>query len=125
VNALRTAAALLAGFAVFAALTGVFRPLVGRTLGVPGFQSFTMGILVATLAYSVISAALAGYLAGWIAGRLELAHAAGLGLMIIAMSIVSMRQLGETRPGWYEATIAGCGPVAAMFGAAVRRLTKS
>lgn len=124
-NALRTAAALLAGFAVFAALTGVFRPLVGRTLGVPGFQSFTMGILVATLAYSVISAALAGYLAGWIAGRLELAHAAGLGLMIIAMSIVSMRQLGETRPGWYEATIAGCGPVAAMFGAAVRRLTKS
>jgi hypothetical protein len=125
VNALRTAAALLAGFAVFAALTGVFRPLVGRTLGVPGFQSFTMGVLVATLAYSVISAALAGYLAGWIAGRLELAHAAGLGLMIIGISIVSMRQLGEARPGWYEATIASCGPVAAMFGAAVRRLTKS
>ena len=121
---LRTLAALVAGFALFASLIGVFHPLVERTLGVEHFQSFSMSVLFATLAYSVVSAVLAGYLVGLIAGRREVPHAAGLGLMIIAMSIATMRKLGEVRPGWYEVTIAGCGPIAAIFGAAVRRLTK-
>jgi hypothetical protein len=124
VRILRSVTAILAGFAVFATLVGIFTPLVARTLGVEHFQSFSVGLLTATLGYSVTAAVIAGYLTAWIAGHRELPHAAGVGLLIIAMSFVSMRQLGETRPGWYETTIASCGPIAALFGAALRRLTK-
>ncbi len=54
----------------------------------------------------------------------ELAHAAGLGFAMIVMSVVSMRQAGEARPGWYETSIAACGPMAALLGAAIRLLAK-
>lgn len=54
----------------------------------------------------------------------ELAHAAGLGLVMVTMSLVSMRQAGAARPGWYETTVAGCGPIAALLGAAIRLLVK-
>ena len=118
----RSVGAVLTGLAVFALLVGVLTPVVARTFGVENFQSFSMSLLLATLGYTVAAAIAAGYLTGWIAGRRELPHAAGLGMLMIAMSFVSMRQHGEARPGWYETTIAGCGPVAAMFGAGLRRL---
>jgi hypothetical protein len=35
-----------------------------------------------------------------------------------------MRQEGVSRPGWYQVTIAGCGPISALIGAAIRLLTK-
>jgi hypothetical protein len=121
---LRSLAAILAGFVVVALVIGILTPVVARSFGVENFKSFSLPVLVATVGYCVVAAIAGGYLTAWIAGRRELPHAAGLGLLMIAMSVISMRQNGEARPGWYETTIAGCGPVAAFFGAAIRRLTK-
>lgn len=121
---LRSLGAVLAGFAVVALAIGFLRPVVNRAFGVESFQAFNLPVLVATIGYSVTAAVAGGYVTAWIAGRRELPHAAGLGLLMIAMSVVSMRQHGEVRPGWFETTIAGCGPVAAFFGSALRRLTK-
>ena len=115
-RAARSLGAVLAGFAVFAGVVWVFTPLVSR--------AFSMGVLLGTLAYCVTAAVAAGYVAGWLAGTRELPHAAGVGLLMIALSVWLMQRAGAVRPGWYEATIAGCGPVAAFFGAALRRLTK-
>lgn len=112
----RSLGAVLAGFAVFAGVVGIFTPLVSR--------AFSIGVLLATLAYCVAAAVAAGYVAGWVAGSRELPHAAGVGLLMIALTVWVMWRAGEVRPGWYEATIAGCGPVAAFFGAALRRLSK-
>jgi hypothetical protein len=78
------------------------------------------------LSATVVAAAslVGGFVAALVAGGHELAHAAGLGFVMIAMSIVSMRQAGEARPGWYETSMAACGPMAALLGAAVRLLVK-
>jgi len=46
-------------------------------------------------------------------------------MLMIGTGFVAMRQEGATRPGWYEILIAGCGPVSAMLGAAIRLLTKA
>jgi hypothetical protein len=74
---------------------------------------------------STIAGALAGgFLAAWIAGGHEIPHAAGVGFAMIVLAVVSMLRQGMLRPGWYETAIAGCGPVAAMTGAAIRMLTK-
>jgi hypothetical protein len=124
VKLLRSLGAILAGFVVVALVIGILTPVVIRAFRVENFNSFSLPVLVATIGYCVVAAIAGGYLTAWIAGRRELPHAAGLGLLMIAMSVVSMRQHGEVRPGWYETTIAGCGPVAAFFGAAIRRLTK-
>ena len=119
---LQSLAAILAGFGIIALVIGVMTPVVTRAFGVESFQSFSIPALMATLGYSVIAAVVGGYITAWIAGRRELPHAAGLGLLMIAMSVMSMRQHGEVRPGWFETTVAGCGPIAALFGAALRRL---
>jgi hypothetical protein len=124
VRFLRSLSAVLAGFALFALVLGILTPAVTRRFGVENFQSFSLPILIVILAGCVTAAVAAGYLTAWIARRRELPHAAALGCLMIALSILSMRQHGEVRPGWYETTIAGCGPIAAFFGAAVRRLTK-
>jgi uncharacterized membrane protein (DUF441 family) len=124
VRFLRSLLAIGAGFAVFALVVGVLTPVATRRFGVENFQSFSMALLFATLAYSVVAAAVAGYLTAYIAGQRELPHAAALGMLIIGMGFVSMREHGLKQPGWYEATIAGCGPMAALFGAGLRRLRK-
>jgi hypothetical protein len=121
---LRSLSAVLAGFVVFALVVGILTPVVARAFGAGDFQSFSLPVLIVTIGYCVVAAVAGGYLTAWIAGRRELPHAAGLGLLMIATGVVSMRQHGAVRPGWYESTIAGCGPVAAFFGAAIRRLTK-
>jgi hypothetical protein len=78
------------------------------------------------LSAAVIAAAsmLGGFVAALVAGGHELAHAAGLGFTMLAMSVVAMRQAGEARPGWYETSMAACGPMAALLGAAVWLLVK-
>ena len=121
---LRSLLAVGAGFAVFALVVGLLTPVATRRFGVENFESFSMALLFATLAYSVIAAAGSGYLTAYIARQRELPHAAALGMLMIGLGFVSMRAHGLAQPGWYEATIAGCGPMAALFGAGLRRLSK-
>ena len=89
---LRSLSGVAAGFVVFTAVVGVFAHLISRALSIP--------VLLETLGYTVVAAVVAGYLTALIAGRRELAHAAVLGLLMIALSVVSMRQQGEARPVW-------------------------
>ncbi len=104
----RSIAAVAAGYAVIAV-----------TLRVAEMGSF-FRVLVAT----VLGALAAGFITAWIAGRREIPHASALGFILIAISFYSLRQQPAFRPGWYEIAIAGCGPIAAMVGAAIRLLTK-
>ena len=107
---LRSLAAVLAGCAL------VFGILRGLTPPAPGFL---LGVVV-----TIAGAMAGGFVTAWIAGSHEIPHAAGVGLAMIAMSVLSMRVQGAVRPGWYEIAVAGCGPIAAMVGAAIRMLTK-
>ena len=82
------------------------------------------GFQFLTLAWTVGAAVIAGYLTALIAGSHEFPHAATVGFLMIVASFVSMREHALARPGWYEITVAGCGPISAMIGCALRLLTK-
>jgi hypothetical protein len=116
VKILRSLAAIAAGYAVMAA---ILRGLAPAPADAGGMNYFLLSIT-----WTVAGAMAGGYVAAFIAGSHEIPHAAGVGLLMVAMSIVSMRQQGASRPGWYETAIAGCGPIAAMIGAALRMLTR-
>ena len=105
---IRSLAAVAAGCAVTFGMLRGFVP-----------ENFVLSVM-----WTIAGALAGGFVAAWIAGSHEIPHSAGVGFMMVAMSVVSMRAQGETRPGWYEITVAGCGPIAAMVGAAVRMLTK-
>jgi hypothetical protein len=91
----------------------------------PGPEGTGMPYFLTSVSWTVCAAMLAGFVTAWIAGERELPYASGLGLIMIATSVVAMRNEGASRPGWYETSIAGCGPIAAMLGATVRMLMKS
>jgi hypothetical protein len=101
---------VLCGFGVFFLIVRILPALAGS--------------LLLSVMWTVAAAVLAGYITARIAGAHEFPHAAGVGLLIIAMSFISMRQEGASQPGWYQIAIAGCGPISAMIGAAIRLLTK-
>jgi len=105
----RSMAGVLLGFALF--------------LGIVRF--FSVSSVLSGVATTVAAALLGGYVAALIAGAHEFPHAAAVGMLMIGTGFVAMRQEGATRPGWYEILIAGCGPVSAMLGAAIRLLTKA
>jgi hypothetical protein len=83
-----------------------------------------MGFLFLSAGWTAITGIIAGYIAAVIAGRNELAHAAGTGLLIAIPGIVAMSKGGISRPDSYFAVMA-CGPVSLMIGAAIRRLTRA
>jgi len=108
VNVLRGIVGVLLGFGVFFAIA---RMLAGSSL-------------LLSVTWTIVAGIFAGYLAALIAGAHEFPHASAVGLLMIGMSFLSMRAEGAPRPGWYQITIAGCGPISAMIGAAIRLLTK-
>lgn len=83
-----------------------------------------LNYLLLSISWTIAGAIIAGLITARIAGSREFPHAAALGLLMVIVSIVSMRQQGIAQPGWYQTTIAGCGPISAMIGAAIRLLTK-
>jgi hypothetical protein len=108
VKILRSVAAVVAGYAVIATI----------------LRAFATDNFPLTLAWTIAGAIAAGFTAAFIAGRHEIPHAAGVGFLMIAMSLWHMRRQGIAQPGWFETTVAGCGPIACMIGAALRMLTK-
>jgi hypothetical protein len=109
VKIVRSMAGIIIGFALF---FGIVRFLSGSGL----WRGITT---------TVAAALLSGYVTALIAGAHEFPHAAAVGMLMIVTGFVAMRQEGATQPGWYEIAIAGCGPISAMLGAAVRLLTKA
>jgi len=110
----RSLAAVAAGYAVMAAIIRYFAPA----------PSEGMNYFLVSAACIAAASTFGGLVTALVADGHELAHAAGLGFVMIVMSVVSMRQAGETRPGWYETSVAACGPMAALLGAAIRLLIK-
>ncbi len=115
---MKVARGLIAVFAGYGVMV-----LILRFFG-PGPEGTGMHYFLVSAMWTVCAAMLAGFVTAWIAGERELPYASGLGLIMIAMSLVAMRNEGASRPGWYETSIAGCGPIAAMLGAALRMLLK-
>lgn len=116
----RSVIAIVLGFAVF---FGVVR-LLARFAGNPDEGDALTNYLLFSVLITVAGAMIAGYATARVAAAHEFPHAAGLGLLMVILSVVSMRQQGIAAPGWYQTTIAGCGPISAMLGAAIRLLTK-
>jgi uncharacterized membrane protein len=121
----RTVLSVLLGFGVFFAIIQMLSALAG-SLNAGDLSNAAPGnYLLLSVTWTIAAAVLCGYIAARIAGAHEFPHAAAVGLLMIGMSFLSMRQEGASRPGWYQITIAGCGPISAMIGAAIRLLTKS
>lgn len=116
----RSLLAVLVGFAVFLGMVRVLNALIGS----PDTNAALMNYLLFSVSWTVAAAMLAGYITAQLAGAHEFPHAAGVGLLMVVASLISMRQEGIAQPGWYQTTIAGCGPISAMIGAALRLLTK-
>jgi hypothetical protein len=120
VRIVRSVGAVVVGFIVFA----VFIRMLNVFTGVAESGGTVMNFLLLSVTWTVAAAVVAGYMAARIAGSHEFPHAAALGLLMVILSLASMRQEGIREPGWYQTTIAGCGPIAARIGAAIRLLTK-
>ena len=116
----RSLLAVVVGFLVFA----VFIRLLNLYTALATDGGAVMNFLLLSVTWTVAAAVVAGFLTARIAGSREFPHAAALGLLMVIVSLASMRQEGIRQPGWYQTTIAGCGPISAMIGAAIRLLTK-
>lgn len=112
---LRSVAAVAAGFLLF---LGAER-IIPAPAGV-----YAMNFLLLSVTWTVLAAVVAGFVTATIAGYREVPHAAMLGFLMVATGFISMKQQGIAQPGWYQTTIAGCGPVSALIGAALRLLMK-
>src|SRR5258708_184034 len=100
----RSLLAVVLGFGLFAIVTGLATPRAMRAFGVSELATFQMAFFITNLAYSVVAALAAGYLTGRIAGKLEIAHAAAVGIVIVIATFLRMRQHGAAQPGPYEMT---------------------
>ncbi len=111
---LRSAFAVVAGYSVLAAFLRLFAPVSGEG----------MSFFLTSAACVAGGSLLGGLMTAFVAENHEFAHAAGLGMVMIVMSLISMRHAGAERPGFYETSMAACGPMAALLGAAIRLLFK-
>ena len=116
----RSLFAVVLGFGFFLAVIRLLAAFTGNLEA----GGALMNYLLLSVSWTVAAAVLGGYLTARIAGSHEFPHAAAVGLLMVVASFVSMRQEGIAQPGWYQTTIAGCGPISAMIGAAIRMLTR-
>jgi hypothetical protein len=114
VKYLRSLLSVTAGYGVLAAILHYFAPAPAE--GMSYFLRSAGCIVEASVCGGLVTA--------MIADGHEFAHAAGLGFVMIVMSVVSMVQAGEPRPGWYETSMAACGPMGALLGAAIWMLLR-
>jgi predicted anti-sigma-YlaC factor YlaD len=126
VKAIRSLLSVCLGFALFFGIVRGMTVVVGSGPDTSGayINAPVVNYLVESVSWTVGAALIAGYITARIAGSREFPHAAALGLLMVIASFVSMRQEGISQPGWYQTTVAGCGPIAAMIGAAIRVLGK-
>jgi hypothetical protein len=121
VSALRGVCGAIAGFLVAIVVIAFCERTAIIAFNV---RSIGTGYMVASVAWTVGAAIAGGFVAAWIAGRRELPWSAVVGFLLIALSVVAMRRRGTAQPGWYETAVAGCGPISALVGGAIRMLTK-
>ena len=106
------------GFGLFAGALQLLTWLGGAT----GAESTGMSMMFMTIVWTIVAAVISGFVTAVLAGSHEMPHASGVGLLMIGLSLLSMRQESLPRPSWYQTAIAGCGPISVMIGAAIRML---
>lgn len=116
----RSVASVLVGFGLFVGALQLIPAIALAT----GLDSTRLSYMLMSVAWTVVAAVICGFLTAWIAGSHEFPHVSGLGILMVLLSVFSMRQESLSRPSWYQTAIAGCGPISAMFGAAVRMLLR-
>jgi hypothetical protein len=119
-RAARSLLAVLLGFGVFIAIVRMLNAFAGSL----DANGPVMNYLLLSVTWTIVAAVLAGYITARVAASHEFPHVAAVGLLMVIASLLSMRQEGLAQPGWCQTTIAGCGPISAMIGAAIRMLTK-
>jgi len=114
---LRSAAAVVAGYLVFALTALLWFRLSGRDPHAPA----STGFMAATILYSLLFAVLAGYLAALVAGRFEIEHAFAVATLIAAVGAASFvaESPGESR--WTQLSAILIIAPAAMVGGYLRR----
>ncbi len=116
--------AVLGGFAAMAVVVMV-TTAIAATLLVPGGMramatpgaSLPRTYLVANLGCSAVAAFLGGTLTARIAGHDPLVHGGALAMLMVLMSVTSMRQARDLQPRWYQLTLMTVMPVIALLGA--------
>jgi hypothetical protein len=121
VTALRGICGVIAGFVLAIAVIAACERTAIITFNV---RTIGAGYMLASAAWTVLGALAGGFMAAWIASSRELPWSAGVGFLLVLLSVVAMRRQGTTQPGWYETAVAGCGPISALIGGAIRLLTK-
>jgi hypothetical protein len=96
-------------------------PLLGRWTGAEGTA---MSMTLMTIAWTIVAAVVCGFVTALIAGSHEFPHVAAVGMLMVGLSFLSMRQEALSRPSWYQIAIAGCGPISAFVGAAMQTLRR-
>lgn len=120
VRIVRSVLAIVLGFGFFLVIVQMLAAFTGSLPNAaPG------NYLLLSVTWTVAASVLSGYIVARIAGAHEFPHAAAVGMLMIGMSFVWMRQEGASQPGWQQIAIAGCGPISAMIGAAIRVLAKA
>lgn len=76
--------------------------------------------LILNIAYSLGAAALAGWLAGRLAGARPLLLAAGVAVVMLILSGGGGSNSGTGVPGWYGPTLMVLMPIGALFGGWLR-----
>ena len=120
-SALRGICGVAAGFVIAIAVIAACERAAVVTFNV---RTIDASYMLASVAWTVFAGVAGGFAAAWIAGSRELPWSAGVGFCLVLLSLFAMRREGRAQPGWYETAVAGCGPVSALIGGAIRLLTK-
>jgi len=117
----RSILGILGGYVAMALLVGVATAVAMRLmLGVsPSSRTkprLTPSYLAVNLTYSAAAAFIGGIVCALIVGRSPITHAIILGVLVLAMSLWSMRVAADQQPRWYQLTLAAGMPLLIVAG---------
>jgi uncharacterized membrane protein len=116
--------ALLAGFAVMAALVMVVTAALARLtpdwVDPSRSNSPSTAYVFVNLGYSFLAAAAGGYVTAWVAWNNPLYHVLALAIVILALAALSALQQKGKQPVWYAVALVGITPVGVLVGGLVR-----
>ena len=118
----RSVLAVVAGYAAMAAVVIAFsvalKQVAPNWMGSEGAPNSTY--VVTNLIYSLSAAVLGGYVAASIGSRAPLAHACALAGIVFLLAIVSMMQMGDKQPRWYQVALIIVGTAGTVIGGLLR-----
>ncbi len=84
-----------------------------------GAGPVTRPYLIANLVVSAFAALVGGMVTGHLASEVPLYHGLALAVFMALMSLVSIRQAGNSQPRWYQVLLATVMPAIAVAGALI------